>query len=345
MSSKQSYERLLQKNYPVDKNEYNRFDSLESNDDLELLYEVLQSVKDKNNNPAIITGNNIVANPNFDKMRDGNFQEYHYEPFTETLSRYSGRSRVMELYREGISKKIFTPQLHGREHINLANWLQALQEGRKDALDAFNENMFTVAKSERPNCRNEYLDSFGTFTTAALASLDKILKEGADLFEQVWGFRSVSVIAPCYTWHPDAEKYFFENGIRYMQGGRVQKIPKIHGQGILYKRHFTGQVNKMGQVYLVRNAFFEPSTNATLDWVNNCLDEIKNAFFWGKPAIISVHRLNFIGSIDPQNRAKNLRLFKQLLSSIVTQWPEAEFMSSDQLGDTITKKGFNQTQK
>ena len=71
--------------------------------------------------------------------------------------------------------------------------------------------------------------------------------------------------------------------------------------------------------------------------IEECLDRIKIAFKWNKPAIIGSHRLNFIGFINPRNRDKNLVLFKTLLNKIIQKWPDVEFMTSDQLGDLITK--------
>ena len=67
MASKEAYNILLNSGYPVDQSTYNKNDALESNEDLEMLFEVLSSVKDKNGNSAIITANTIVANPDFEK--------------------------------------------------------------------------------------------------------------------------------------------------------------------------------------------------------------------------------------------------------------------------------------
>jgi hypothetical protein len=335
MASKKAYTNFAKKNYPVQNCEYNRNDALESNDDLELLLDVLQSVKDINGNSAILTTNNIVANPDFEKIKAAGFKQYYYEPFTETLSRYPAHDRVMALHREGIENKLLQPQLHGREHVNVTNWMKALQQMETIALDAFEENMFTVSKGENSSCKKEYLDSFGTFSNNALQQLELVIKEAADLFEKIWGFRSSSIIAPCYTWHPEAEKYFYQNGIRYIQGGRVQNVPNLQGSGYQRKRHYTGQQNKLGQIYLVRNAVFEPCSNLGFDWVGSCLKEIKNSFLWGKPAIISSHRVNFIGYLNSQNRSENLNLFTNLLKNIKQRWPQVEFLSSDQLGDLI----------
>ena len=105
------------------------------------------------------------------------------------------------------------------------------------------------------------------------------------------------------------------------------------------KRHYLGQRSKNGQRYLVRNCFFEPSENQYKSWVESCLREIDISFRWRKPAIISIHRVNFIGFINPKNRDLNLPQFEQLLYEILKKWPDVEFMTSDQLGDLIAENG------
>ncbi|HER40853.1 MAG TPA: hypothetical protein ENO10_06495, partial [Salinimicrobium catena] len=72
-----------------------------------------------------------------------------------------------------------------------------------------------------------------------------------------------------------------------------------------------------------------------IDPVKYCLDNIEIAFRWNKPAIISSHRVNFIGSIIKENRENNLRLFFKLLKEIAHKWREVEFLNSEQLGDLI----------
>ena len=89
--------------------------------------------------------------------------------------------------------------------------------------------------------------------------------------------------------------------------------------------------------YQVRNVVFEPAHERGFDWVNYSLKQIETAFFWNKPAIISSHRVNFCGHIDPKNREVGLTALKQLLHKIVNKWPEVEFMSSVELGDLLNK--------
>ncbi|MBK8852991.1 MAG: hypothetical protein IPN10_02550 [Saprospiraceae bacterium] len=131
-----------------------------------------------------------------------------------------------------------------------------------------------------------------------------------------------------------------ENGIESIQGLSYQYIPNPGGN---YKRkyHYTGQINKWGQRYLVRNVFFEPSLLPQIDWVNKCLQEIEIAFRMKKAAIIGSHRVNFIGSIVPENSSVNLRLFENLLIQILKKWPDVQFITSGELTDILNKKEYH----
>ena len=55
MPSKEVYEQFLKEGIRVDNDPYCRYDSLATKEDLEILFEALQSVKDKNGKPAVLT--------------------------------------------------------------------------------------------------------------------------------------------------------------------------------------------------------------------------------------------------------------------------------------------------
>src|SRR5699024_2459875 len=61
MPSKEVYQQCLKAGYRVDRIAYERFDSLASEDDLELLYGLLSNFKDQKRNSPVITANVIVA--------------------------------------------------------------------------------------------------------------------------------------------------------------------------------------------------------------------------------------------------------------------------------------------
>jgi len=99
--------------------------------------------------------------------------------------------------------------------------------------------------------------------------------------------------------------------------------------------------NRYNQQYLTRNCFFEPNSwehDRNKDWVNDCMHEIEIAFRCHKPATISSHRVNYTGTLHPDNRANGLRKLAVLLSEITKHWPEVEFMTSVELGDLIAER-------
>lgn len=335
MPSKSILESLRHRGLNVDNCPFTKYDSLASADDLEKLYEVLSSVKDRNGNHAVLTANTVVANPNFEKIRNSNFQYYYFEAFTETLKRYSqSHQNSFKLWKEGLDKKLFIPQLHGREHLNIFRWMQALRDHDIITVMAFQQEHFGLSKLVTKQLSVRYMDAFSNVSNESVYSEREIINDAALLFKELFGFVSESFIAPCYIWRSSLEKSLYENGIKYIQGLSLQQIPvKENPLKVKVKYHYFGQRNFFNQIYLIRNSFFEPYKNNETDkWVNECLYRINVAFRWKKPAIISSHRLNFIGSIDSSFRDKNLFLFKHLLQEIVKKWPDVEFLSTNQLG-------------
>jgi len=331
MPSKEVYENLLNIGIRVDKLSFNRYDSLASEEDLAALFDVLNSVRDKNGNPAIFTANTIVANPDFDKIKESGYNQYFYEPFTETLKHYSNHSKSFELWKEGMNAKVFHPQFHGREHLNVTRWMNALQNNVGLVRFAFKNRMYDLS-TDTSISENTFMDALNFSSETELEFQEKTLIEGLNLFEVIFGFRSLSFIAPCYISNRSIDKILNDNGVKILQGVQFQLEPII-GNGHKFKTKFrySGQLNGHGQRNLVRTCHFEPSHNVNFDFLGDCLQRIKTAFFWGKPAIVSTHRMNYIGFIDSTNRDRNLPKLKMLLQKILREWPDVEFRTSDQL--------------
>ncbi len=332
MPSKEVYRKFVEKGLNITETDYNRLDTLESNDDISMLYEVMDSVKNSAGKNPVITANFVVGNPDFEKIRQSDYTEYHYEIVTKTLERYPGRDRVESLWRQGHSAGIFHPQFHGREHVNVVRWMEALRAKTPEIMFTF-DNQTTFSGNGDYN----FMEVLDFNTPDDLLKMKMSLSEGLNLFEQLFGFRSKSFIPPCYTWNSDIEESLYKNGVRYIQGLVVQLLPTGSFGEYKKKYHFLGAMNQFGQYFLIRNTFFEPSLSRSSDIVGECLKRINTAFRWSKPAIISTHRINFIGSLDERNRSENLTLFRDLLERIIKLWPDVEFMSSDQLGDLIAK--------
>lgn len=326
---------LSKHNIKINNDYYSQLDTVARKDDLEHLFELLYSFNDFKGNNPIITANTIVANPDFEKIKESNFESYEYETFDKTINKLKEGRSILELWKKGQQENIFKPQLHGREHLNAALWLKELQLGNKDLLLAFDQKCFSIPYSKIYNHKRKNL----------MASLDYVqlpneikyqenyIKEASSIFYEYFGFKSQSFIAPAYIWHPDLEARLKIESVDFLQGLPIQLVPNNKSK-FSRKMHFLGQKNSENQCYLVRNVFFEPSYNKE-DCVNNVLNRIHSVFKNKQPVIIGSHRVNFIGSLVEKNRTENLKLLEEIFKKVLKKWPDVEFMSSDDLGNLI----------
>lgn len=340
-SSATALEELRALGVEVDRCHYMRLDHFERAQDLSDLFDTLSSVVDQSGRPACLTANCLSANPDFNRIERSGFAEYHREPSLVTASRIPGAERNMELWKEAINAGICQPQSHGREHLNVPRWLKALQSG-SDLITraAFNNEMYAVSGHVVPHPRESFLASFDNSGDSKPPDSEPIVADAMREFETMFGFPSRSFIAPNYTWSPDVELALQLHGIEYIQSGRAQWVPLSDGSGRQMHRRFIGHTNGLGQSYLVRNVDFEPSSAPSKDWQSQALSEINLAFRLRKPAVISAHRVNFMGGLDPANRDRGLFDLYGLLKAVVKRWPTVEFVSTTELGDIIKESQF-----
>lgn len=312
---------------------YNTYDTLANQEDLEMLFEVLEGIKDQHGNSCVFTAVCVVANPDFKKIRESGFEKYFYEPFTETLKDYYPNQNVFGAWKKGMSRNLFVPQFHGREHLNVIAWLKSLRMGNRDAILAFEEGLwcFVPERSGEPKAENQA--AFELTDISDLVEHKSIIFEGLNLFEMLFGYRAKYFVPPNGPINNSLNRVLAENGILFRSAAKLQN--ESIGLGKTKKViHWLGQEDTRGIRYITRNCFFEPS-QPRKDWVNDCLKDINIAFRWRKPAIISSHRVNYIGVHCPENRNNSLQNLKTLLTSIKKYWPDVEFMSTDKLGELM----------
>ena len=336
MPSKEVYYEFIRRGICVDRDPYCRYDNLATQHDLMNLFEVLNSVKDKNGHPAVITANTLSANPVFDKIRESDFTQYYFEPFTETLKRDVVHAGVFDIWKQGIAEGIFYPQSHGREHLYVKKWMRALQCGDSITRTAFDLGTWGLTSHVDSSIHEYHMGAFNSCEDSDIRDYEVIIDDALRMFKDIFGYESKSFIATTYEWSPKIEPFLKQRGVKYIQGAFQQKIPLDDDNTIkITYRGFQGTRTKSGLIRLFRNCFFEPSIDPNYDYLSDCMRRIAIAFKWGKAANICVHRVNFIGSIDYRNTDNNLPKFRQLLQSIVRCWPDVEFVTSDQLGEII----------
>ncbi len=335
MPNKESIDYLRKLGVDVDKCHYMLNDTLESQNDFENLFEILTKFKDSKEKNPKITANTIVCNPDFIRIEQSGFKNYFSELNTSTYHRYYGNSKIEKIIKEGMELGIYKPQLHGREHVNISRWMKLLRENDEITRKAFDLRLFGISGHTFKIPRPSLMAAFDGGDDEIEFDFEEIITDAIRDFQTLYGFKPETFIAPNYVWDEKIEIILLKNNIRFLQGGATQILPSIAGNPHKHKKNYLGKKNKNGQMYMVRNANFEPSSDPNKDWVNSTLSEINNAFIWRKPAIINTHRVNYVSNINPANSDKTLKLFVELLSQIIKRWPDVEFMTSDELSTIL----------
>lgn len=337
MPSREVLDSLIKNNIPVDKFSFDKNDALESEEDMLALFNSLNKFIDKKGNHPIITAYSVVANPDFEKIEASNNQEYHYETILETYNRSNHTKRVPELIRKGIDENIFIPQFHGREHIHVKRYMEAINSNSEKEQVAFKNR--AIISSHSTTCTKPYLpDYFKGFdytTAAEYSEIETIHRDGLRIFKEIFGFNSISFVAQGGVWGDHLLQMMGDEGVKLVGG--QQQVPQIGG-GYKVVNKFWGSRNAYKQMHWRRNCRFEPARDRNFDWVNYCLDEMQIAFRWGKPAVISSHRENYIGSIFEENRIDTLHKLEILLAEILRRWPDVEFITTAQLAEIMLYK-------
>ena len=315
---------------------YQENDTLADETDLTNLFEVLISIKDINGNAAKITPVAVVANPDYRKIKESGFSVYHYELFTDHLIK-AGKRKVIDLWHEGISAGIFMPQYHGREHVNVTKWMKALQQDQNETMEAFQLGMYGIVL---PPNEDHYLTAYDYYKDDELNLLSEITIDGLNHFENIFGYRATYFVPPNGALSSKLNAILAKEGIKAIQTARMIYKEPIGSDHVKKSIRYFGMKEKNGITYTLRNAFFEPSDKGKPDWVSACMKNIEDAFKYGKPAVISSHRVNYMGTINTTNRDKSLLLLKKLLKDIQTRWPDIEFLTSAALVDLIYHNSF-----
>lgn len=321
-------------------NQFDAFDSLETKEDLEYLFEILTSVKDKKGKSAVFTPFALPCNIDFDAVEESGFENYFYEKLPDTYSKLTGiypkdYEGTWTLWREGIKSGLMAPQFHGREHLNLKVFEEKLQSKDLEILTVLKNRSYTsISNSGYPSI--SVTAAFDFFEMSENLRFREIISSGISYFEEVYGYKPIYFNAPGAAASSQIEEYLVENGIKYSDNPIVKKEHLGKGK---YKTNFnyTGKLLRDNLINVNRNVVFEPAASLGIDWAGYALNQIETAFFWGKPAVISSHRVNFCGLIDKKNRENGLFALKKLLKRLINRHPDVEFISAAELGELINE--------
>jgi hypothetical protein len=316
----------------IAENVFDHYDALDTKQDYEMLFELLDKHRDIHGNRPVFSTYAVSNNLNFEETLRLN--EVVLEPLPVTYDRLSSEGfhdyeGTYQTLLNGIEEGFLKPQFHGREHFHIGLLNALLKDGNKQ-LRLILENRCLFGIPKHPAFRNiNFAESFAIKKRSEVDLQLEIIKDGLDTFSRVYGYRSVSFAPPSLIIHPDILQHLSTHGVKAIDLNRKERVHLGDGEYV-NQNNTLGKVKAVGLTTIVRNCAFEPA-NKSRDWVNHAFNQVKAAFFWNKPAIISSHRVNFCGFISEKNRKNGLEALDTLLKMIKKEFPDVEFVSAEDL--------------
>lgn len=309
---------------------FNEFDAIESSEDVDALINTLLNAG-KNNSERFqqqpkFTFLHATRNPNFEKIKASDFKQYYSESIEESYLKIWGTSALFAT-KKAISENLIRAEFHCREHLNVPFWMDQIINGDAETLLAAENEFWSYINNNKNQVY--YQASFHLNDSKRINQYQDILASGIADFERLFDYLPEYFVAPNAPYSNKLLPILKQNGIQLICGGRLQLEPM--GNGKMKKNYRIPGIKWLdGFYYVKRNAFFEPADKSH-DWVDQCLKQINAAFSKNQPAVISSHRVNYVSGGSVKNRDHGLKELDKLLKMILKNWPEVEFITSNQL--------------
>lgn len=289
------------------------YDSLETEEDLDMLYSLIENYKKQYPSFPVITANFITHNVDYsytDKLT--------FKPLTEG---FNGDSQdVRNKYFYGIESGFIYPQLHGYSHYNLTEVLKYFntEEGKQSFANRFFFCRSTIKKNLSFLQGELSKDNYGKGK----------LTEAANTFNLLFGFSSKSIIPPTFIF----DEIYFEdiknNGITMLQSSNrlIDSFKKKYRYPYFRK--------KRNVVCSIRNSRLDPYPGYDYNY-EQCIASIQRAFDFKMPAIIDFHRVNISGRFAPEYRDRTLVQLRKLFDEIYRRWSDVKFINTETLNNIL----------
>lgn len=288
-------------------------DSLETSEDLDLLFDLLERYQTKFEYPPVITANFITHNVDHSSKDKLNFI-----PICDGFNASSEDVRL--LYKKGFENKYIFPQLHGYSHYNIDKVEKYFSS--EEGMEALSKNFFEARSTIKGNL------AFLQGELSEKNSQAGKIKEASEVFNKLFGFIPKTIIPPTFIFDIQLAKMLKDNKISLIQSSN-----RLVGSD--NKRYYFPYFHKRKNLYWsIRNARLDPHTDYKF-YHEQCVNSIEKAFESKSPAVIDFHRVNFAGKYAPAYRDRTLEELKLLLDKVCKKWPDAKFIHTQKLNDIL----------
>jgi len=297
---------------------------------LENLRKILARFKDRMGRTPVATLGIILATADTQRIRNAGGVEYFSASLSEPVY-----APLREVMKEGVRQGVFALHLHGMEHY----WPQTLMRAAaKDASvrDWLQSDGIPGTESLPSPLQARWTDA-SVLPSRALESkeLHAAITEEASLFGSCFNVLPRVAVATTFVWTEEVEAAWAKVGVDVIitLGARYTCRDATGKPGGVDKRMVNGELSNNGQIYLVRDVYFEPMLGHMPERLVN---DTRERAHLGRPCLVEMHRFNFIGAAE--KRDTSLRVLEAALEQLQHTFPEIRFMSSLELAEAIRTK-------
>lgn len=291
------------------------------------LRETLVQFKDETGRSPVATLGVILATADTQRIRETGCDKYFSINLSEPVF-----TPLREAMQQGVRQGVFALHLHGMEHY----WPPALiQAAIKDesVREWLQSDGFHGTESLPSPLQTRWVDASVLPSNPLDAeTMRTAIAEEMNLFGVCFNIRPRVAVATTFVWSEEVEAQWARMGIDVIvtPGSRYTCREATGKPGGVDKRMVNGELSKHGQIYLVRDVYFEPSLGHTPE---KLLNDATTLVRLGRPCLVEMHRFNFMGSTE--QRDANLRALEAALERLQHALPDVRFMTSLELADAI----------
>ena len=296
-------------------------------DALARLSALLQRIRDRHGRPAVMTLGVVLEVPDGIRIAASRFTEYHALPLAD--ERFEAVRAAMQA---GIEAGVFVPQLHGQCHYWPAALLAAAQ---KDiAVRDWLATPEPAATEALPSpLQSRWVDA-SDLPSRALpnAAIEQAIAAETAAYRTVFGRLPQVAVATTFIWNEAVEAAWAQSGIDVVvtPGQRATCRDAAGRPGCLDASMLSGERSRVGQTYLVRDVYFEPTLGHA---PQRLADGLKTRTRQGRACLVETHRFNFLQAADA-----SLAALEAGLNAALAACPNVRFLTPLELAHAIEKQ-------
>lgn len=288
---------------------------------LDRLADVLARFRDAGGRHPVAALGVILAGPDAQRMRLEHCHVYRSVALDDARLQ-----PVREAMLRGKARGVFALQLHGMQHFRpeslmrriddapIRDWLAADWPKTEDLPSALQSRWIDASK----------------LPSAALSEDEVLASTGdeAQAFARVFGATPEVAVPTTFVWTGAVERGWARAGVRVVvtPGVRNQSRDAKGDVVATATRFFNGERAPEDAIYVVRDAYFEPSLGHASE---GALAALRAKALTARPALLEMHRFNFLGDAAKTQHA--LDELARLLQAALSAFPRLRFMSTAEL--------------